>query len=411
MSTRAFPSPSALAKHWRLNPEVVYLNHGSFGACPAEVLEAQSRYRAMMELEAVDFFTGRLEGLLDEARRSLAGFLNCGAGELALLPNATIAVATVLRNLKLRPGDEILVNDHEYPACRHNFQRAAEEAGATLVVASLPFPVRSEAELIEPILAKVTGRTRIALLSHVTSPTAIVLPVERLCAELEKRGVLTLVDGAHAPGFVPVDLGKMRPAFYTANCHKWICSPKGSAFLYVREDLREGFRPLALSNNAVSGRPGRDRFLVDFDYVGTQDYTAVIAIADALRHMAGLVEGGWPEIMRRNRTLALEARDLLCRELGVEPPVPDSMLGPMCTLILPPHEEARRERLMRRPTRYHDALWDRLRDEHRIETPIWGLAGRPHRFVRISAQLYNALGQYEYLAGALKAELARERTL
>jgi isopenicillin-N epimerase len=240
----------------------------------------------------------------------------------------------------------------------------------------------------------------------------MVLPLERLVPELERRGVITVIDGAHAPGFTPrADLGALEPSFYTANCHKWLCSAKGSALLYIREDRQKGFRPWALSNNAEKPRPGRKHLLTEFDYVGTSDLTPYLTIPSALKTMASMVPGGWPEVMRRNHELARRGRDAICRAIGVEPPAPDSMLGSMSTIFLPPHEPARHARLMARPTRYHDALQDALVDRHRIQVPVWSVAGEDRRLFRISAQLYNSPEQYEYLGQALTQELEAERKL
>lgn len=406
------PSYSPLFQNWTLEPDLVFLNHGSFGACPREVLAAQDGYRARMEREPVRFFVEEFQGLMDRTRRDLAGFLGCDWDEIAPVPNATVASATVFDNLNLKPGDEILINEHEYPACQNNARRAAARAGASVVTTSMPFPIAGPEQVVDAILNKVTPRTRLAMISHVTSPTGLVLPVERLVAELESRGVRVFVDGAHAPGMVAsLNLGTLKASYYTANCHKWICSPKGGAFLFVRRDRQEGFRPVVLSNNAEKPKAGRAQFLTEFEFVGTADYTPLFAISDALRVMGGMVEGGWPEVMRRNHELAVRGRDLVCQELGIVPPAPEAMLGSIVTMILPTHGPEREARLKARPSAYHDALQDALIRKHRIQVPVWGLAGKPERFVRISAQVYNTIEQYAYLARALKAELAEEAKL
>ncbi|GJQ30811.1 MAG: isopenicillin-N epimerase [Phycisphaerae bacterium] len=409
--TRSLPPPSPLASHWDHEHDVVYLNHGSFGSCPRAVLEEQTQQRAQMERELVRHYVTRHEGLMDHARHALARFVRCDQGGLALLPNASIAVATVLSNVRLEPGDEILMNAQEYPACQNSVRRAAARAGASVTYADVPFPIRDSAQVVSAYEAKVTPRTRLALVSHVTSPTGLVLPVERVVASLQARGVDVLVDGAHAPGMIPtLDLGALRPAYYTANCHKWVCSPKGSAFLYVRDDRREAFRPLVLSNNAEKPKPGRSQFLTEFDYVGTQDYTALYSIPKAIEVMADL-GGGWPAVMTHNHDLCVRARGMLCESLGVEAPAPESMIGSIATIVLPPHDEARRVRLAARPTAYHDALQDALLANWGIQVPVWGLAGKPERFVRISTQVYNSRAQYEYLAKALRTELDAEARL
>ncbi len=405
----SLPAASPLAHHWTLDPGVVFLNHGSFGATPRDVLDEQARFRDELEREPVSFMVERLRGRLDDARRALAAFLACDWNDLALVTNATIGVATVLANLDLRPGDEILINDHEYPACQNACRALAARAGARVVRTSIPFPCPGPEAASSAILGSASDRTRLALISHVTSPTALVLPVEGLTRELESRGVRVLVDGAHAPGMLHgLDLSALGASYYTANCHKWICAPKGSAFLHVRRDLQRGFRPLALSNNAEKPIPGRDQFLTEFDFLGTSDQTAHLTIPRALSCVGAMVPGGWAEVASRNRALALRGRRILCDALGIEAPAPESMIGSIATLILPAHAPARHRALMARPTRYADALQDALLDRWRIQVPIWGLPERPDRFVRISAQLYNCEEQYEYLARALKEELSRE---
>ncbi|MFA6044373.1 MAG: aminotransferase class V-fold PLP-dependent enzyme [Phycisphaerales bacterium] len=414
------PMPSPLAKHWTLDPSWVFLNHGSFGATPRAVLEEQTRWRGLLEAEPVAFFVEHHEGVMDEVRAALAGFVGCDAADLALIPNASTGVATVAANLRLNPGDEILISAHEYPACQNSLRQAAARHGAKVTYANIPFPCPSPDAVVQAYLDQVTPRTRLALVSHVTSPTGLVLPVETLVKELAAFGVDTLVDGAHAPGMVPtVNLRELGAAYYTANCHKWICSPKGSAFLWVRPDKQAGFRPLVLSNNAEKPRPGRSQFLTEFDYQGTSDYTQAYSIPKAIEFMGreigaalgggGDVLAGWQAVMRHNRELCLRGRDVICKRLGIAPPVPDSMIGSICTMALPSHDEARQAKLAARPSKYHDALQDALLAKHKIQVPVWGLAGRPERFVRISAQVYNAMAQYEYLAEALAQELKAER--
>jgi isopenicillin-N epimerase len=403
------PRPSEFARHWSLDEIIVFLNHGSFGATPRAVQAAQSKYRRQLEKEPVRFFVRKHQELMDKARAAVAEFIHCPADCLALIPNATTGVTTVLENLALKEGDEILINDHEYVACQNNARRVAARAGAKVVTAAPPFPCPSPEAAIDSILAQVTSRTRLALISHVTAPTGLVLPIEKLVPEFTKRGIETLIDGAHAPGMVPtLNISTLKPTYYTANCHKWICSPKGSAFLYVAPEKREGFRPVVLSNNAEKPKPRRAQFLTEFDYIGTQDYTSIYAIPDAISCMASLVPGGWKEIMARNHKLVLKGRDVVCKALKIKPTAPDSMVGSICTMVLPPHAPAVEARLAKRPTHYSDALQDELLSNHRIQVPVWGIAGRPGRYIRISAQLYNDIRQYEFLAYALKIVLEEE---
>ena len=223
------PEPSPLAAHWTLDPDITFLNHGAFGACPREVLALQSELRARMERDPIDFFVRAVEPLLDEARGRLAEFLHADADDLAFVDNATAGTNTVLRSLTFRPGDELLTTDHVYNACGNALRWAAERAGARVVVVPLGLPLRGPEQVVEGVLGAVSERTRLALLDHVTSATAVVFPIESLVPALQARGVDVLVDGAHAPGMVPVDLQALGAAYYTGNCHKWLCAPKGAA--------------------------------------------------------------------------------------------------------------------------------------------------------------------------------------
>lgn len=404
---KVLPQPSPLASHWLLDPQVVFLNHGSFGACPRAVLDAQVRYRVEMEREPVRFFVESFDGRMDAVRAVLGPFVGAAPGDITPVPNATTGVATALENARLGPGDEILINDHEYPACCNAARRMAARRGATVVSATLPFPVRSEDEIVAALLERVSPRTKVALVSHVTSSSGLVLPAARIVRELKARGVETVLDGAHAPGFLAeLAVAGYGAYAYAANCHKWICSPKGSAVLHVRPDAQEGFRPLVLSNFAEKPKPGRRQFHTEFDYTGTMDVSAWLSIADAIAFMGGLLPGGWAESMRRNREMVLRARRLLCETLGAPPPCPDEMVGCTATLIIPT-PTAKWQTLMTRPSRYHDALQDALIDRHGIQVPVWNVGGRV-RVLRISAQLYNSWEQYEHLASALREELARE---
>jgi isopenicillin-N epimerase len=302
---------------------------------------------------------------------------------LVFVPNATAGVNAVLRSLSFAPGDELLLTNHTYAACRKTVDFCAERSGARVVVASLPFPCAHEEEIFAAILECASPRTRLALIDHVTSPTALVLPIERLVRDLAARGVDTLVDGAHAPGMVPIDLSALGAAYYTGNAHKWLCAPKGAAFLHVRRDRQAGLHPNVISHGYPSG------FHAEFDWTGTFDPTPWLCIPDALRFIAGLRPGGWPQVMADNRRLALQARDLVLQVSGIAAPCPESMIGSMASIPLPaptagsPAGRLDCEGLHR---------WFR---ERSVET--W-LHPHPVPLLRVSAQLYNDVDQFKHLA-------------
>lgn len=389
-----------MRQHWTLDPAITFLNHGSFGATPRVVLEKQNEFRAQMEREPVRFFVRELEPLLDEARRAVADFVGADANGLAFVPNATAGVNAVLRSLDLDKFDELVVTTQEYNACRNALEYVAGVAGAKIVLVDLPFPIDSADVIVERLLEKVTERTRLVLIDHITSQTALIFPVERIVKELATRGVDVLVDGAHAPGFLPLDLRDLGAAYYAANLHKWVCAPKGAAFLYVRENRRAGVRPVSISHGANSTRRDRSRFLIEFDWTGTFDPTPWLSVPAALDFMNSL--GGWPEVMRRNRELALLGRDMLCDTLQIETPAPDEMLGAMAAVPLPDGKQSVA------PSLYGDPLQDALLYEHGIEVPIVPWPQPPKRILRLSAQLYNEPADYERLARALRALLLHE---
>jgi len=391
---------------WRLDPAVTFLNHGSYGACPVPVLEVQQGLRDRMEAEPVRFLTGDLRGLLDAARLEVAGFLAADPEGLAFVPNATTGVNTVLQSLRFRPGDELVTNDHEYNATINAMRAVAERDGATVVVARIPFPIAASSQALDAILSVVSQRTRLVLVSQVTSPTALILPVAELARELDRRGIDLLVDGAHAPGMLPLDLGRLGAAYWTGNGHKWLCAPKGSAVLWVREDRRELIHPLVVSHGANEALTDRTRFRAEFDWTGTMDPTAALALPAAIRWMAANAPdgGGWPAVMATNHELAVAGRDRIATALGIEPPAPDSMLGSMAAMPIPGlHDDAAAADLGRR-----------LETEDQVQVPIGGWPvpaarseGAPgHVLLRISAQRYNELADYDRLAEALGRRLA-----
>ncbi len=356
-----------------------------------------------MERQPVRFFVRELEGLLDAARLELAQFLGADADSLVFVPNATTGVNTVLRSLRFKRGDELLVTTHEYNACRNALDFVAKRAGVRVVEAQVRFPLPSPEVVLETVLRAVTRRTRLALVDHVTSQTGLVFPVHRLVRELEARGIETLVDGAHAPGMVPLNLQQLGATYYTGNCHKWLCAPKGAAFLHVREDRQAQIRPLTISHGANSPRADRSRFLIEFGWLGTVDPSAWLCVPDAIRYLGSRLPGGWPAVMRHNRALALAGRKVLCRTLGIPAPCPNSMIGALAALPIP---DASTGQPMKSPL-YLDPLQDTLLERYGIEVPLIPWPAPPKRLLRISAQLYNALPQYEQLAEALREILPR----
>ena len=389
---------------WLLDPEIDFLNHGSFGACPREVLDYQIELRNRMERQPVQLLVRELEGELDAARAVLAEFLGAEMEGLVFVPNATSGVNTVLRSLEpeLRAdaGCELLVTDQEYNACRNALEVTARRTGARVVVADLPFPCSGPDEVVAALMEKVSDRTRLVLIDHVTSQSGMVLPVREIVASLNERGIESLIDGAHAPGMVALELRNLGATYYTGNCHKWLCSPKVAGFLYVPDRARrEVIRPLVISHGANAPLAGRSRFEVEFSWTGTTDPSPYLCVPKSLEVMGRLLPGGWPELMAANRSLALEAREILAGALGIDAPCPDGMIGSLATLPLPDSDpDAEPPTIML----YVDPLQDLILEKYHIELPIFPWPEFPQRVLRISAQAYNSSPQYVRLALALK---------
>jgi isopenicillin-N epimerase len=385
------PEAGEMSQYWMLDPAVTFLNHGSFGACPKAVLEVQQQWRDRMERQPLQFLGRDIETLLDQARAELAAFVGAAPEDLAFIPNATTGVNAVLRSLTFAPGDEVLTTNQEYNACRNALNYVAERYGLTVVVAQVPFPLESPDQVVTAVMQKVSPRTRLALVDHVVSQTGLVFPIAQIVRELAERRVETLVDGAHAPGMVPLALQQLGATYYTGNCHKWLCAPKGAAFLYVQRDRQAAIRPLTISHGANANRYDRSRFWLEFDWMGTDDPTAYLSVPTALQFIASLLPDGWSAVMARNRSLALAARQILCSALDIPPPSPPEMMAALATVPLPDGE----------PLQLQDALLE----HYQIEIPIVPYPTSTSRLVRLSAQLYNTLEQYEYLAEALQTLL------
>lgn len=385
----------SLRDYWLLDPGVTFLNHGSFGACPKPVMRAQSAVRERLERAPVRFMVDELEGALDHVREKLGRLLHGDPHGVVFVPNATTGVATVFSNLKLAPGDEVLLTNHAYGACRNVAARAVEARGARLVVADISLPVTDPGQVVERLLAAVTPRTRFCLVDHVTSPTALIFPVAEIVRELSARGIDVLVDGAHGPGLASLDLDALGAAYYTANFHKWCCAPKGAGMLYARADRRAGLHPLVASHGMTSPRTDRSRYLLEFDWTGTHDPSPYLCIPDAIAFLESLFDGGLPALMAKNRELALGAARLLTEATPLELIGPESMLGSMVALSFRPS------------ARTLDAaeLHRRLVFEHHIEVPVHDWPAPYGPLLRISAHAYNQLEDYERLAYAVNALL------
>ncbi|MDP2008500.1 MAG: aminotransferase class V-fold PLP-dependent enzyme [Rubrivivax sp.] len=384
-----------MREHFLLDPDTVFLNHGSFGACPKPVFDEFQRWQLEMERNPVAFLGRRSGALLAAARERLAAYLGAQASDLVFVPNATTGVNTVAQSLALQPGDEVLATDHEYGACDATWRIACARAGATYRQVEIPLPFDSS-QFVERLLAAVTPRTKLIFASHVTSATALIFPVAALCAAARERGIATLIDGAHAPGQLPLDLAAVGADFYTGNCHKWLCAPKGAAFLHVRPErqadvhatvLSWGYVAEALAQahgntahfDAYTGSGLLERRL---QWQGTRDIAACLAVPAAIDFQQ---QHGWPDWQRRCHDLACTTRARVAQHNGLPAAAPDAAFAQMVVIPVATDDPA--------------ALQRRLFEQHRIEVPVTQHAGRT--FVRVSVQAYNTEADLELLVQAL----------
>jgi isopenicillin-N epimerase len=376
-------SAAELRREFPLDPDVVFLNHGSFGACPRPVFERYQAWQRELEREPVDFLARRLPDLLDDARATLVDYLSCSGDDLAFVQNATTGVNLAARSLDLRPGDEILSTDLEYGACDLAWEWICDHTGAHYVRVPIRLPLRVPTEVVDALFAAASERTRAVYVSHVTSETALVLPVNEIVSRARELGLLTIVDGAHAPAQVPLDLTELGADFYSGNCHKWLMAPKGAGFLHAQPEHQERVDAAIVSWGYTGGRTFSERI----EMQGTRDPAGWLAVPDAIRFQA---ERDWDSVTERCRRLTREARVELCELLGTEPIAPDAMLAQMATARLP---------------RSAPGLSERLFTRDRVEIP---LAGAENNLIRLSVAAYTTRDEVDRLLAALVRELDAE---
>ena len=390
MTPQRDPSPPAplapdLRAQWMLRHDVTFLNHGSFGAVPRGVFDHQDRVRRALEAEPVEILGRRHPEQIEAAKAPLADFLRARVGDLGLVTNATEAVNAVLQSLRLAPGDELLTTTHVYNAVRMAMRHTATRAGGAYREIDVRTPLSSAQQITDHVVAALSDRTRLLMIDHVTSPTGLVFPVADIIKACASRGVDVLVDGAHAPGMLDLDLPALNAAYYAGNLHKWTCAPKGCGFLWAREDRQADLHPTIVSHNYGTG------MAAEFNWQGTRDTTAWLTIPAALEFMS---QFGWERIRRHNHALATWAHRLLCDRLDVEPlsPLDGSLLGATATVRLPGPLANLTEDQAR-------ALQQDLYTTDRIEVPLFPWQGAWH--LRVSCQLYNRPDDYERLADVI----------
>jgi len=379
------PLRANLRSEWMLDERVAFLNHGSFGALPRCVFDEQTEWRRRIEAEPVEILSRRREELIDSVNQQLGEWLGMKAADIGLVTNATEGINAILRSLDLSAGDEWVTTNHVYHAIRQAMKYTAGRAGAVYREIEIPLPVQSSEQVARLVLNGLSARTRLLVIDHITSPTALIFPVEQIIAGCAGRGVDVLVDGAHAPGMVPLDVERLGAAYYAGNLHKWTCAPRGSAFIWARRDRRERIHPLVISHYLGEG------FAREFGWQGTRDLSAWLAIPRALRFMSEL---GWEAVMSHNHAMALWMNPMLCERWGVDSisPADGSMLGSMASVRAP-------RSCSRLATQELMVFQQRLYTEHGVEAPMmrWG----DDVLLRPCCQVYNTPEDYERLARAM----------
>ena len=390
------PKRSEMSKHWRLNEKTVFLNHGSYGATPTIVLNEQKRWQLLLEKDPVKFFEDIAPKALIESRKAIANLVNCDYEDLALIENATSGVNIILRSLKFDEGDEIIVPNHAYQACRNTIDYVAEKSGAVVVTCDIPFPIQGNQIIIDNIMKCVTENTKLAMIDTVTSPTGLLMPFEELVGLLESKGVNVLLDAAHGIGMIPLDIEKIGASYTTSNCHKWLCAPKGSAFLHVRKDLQSLIHPLTISHGMTAPLGDSTRFRHEFDWTGTRDVSAWCALPFVIDEFSKLVGMNWNEIMTHNRKLVIKGRNIICEKLSIIPPCPENMISSIATIKISSKQVSITDL-------YEiDPLHEKLLEDYNIQVPVWSWPNPQGRYIRISAQIYNNEDEYKYLANILE---------
>ncbi len=377
-----------LKRYFLLDRRVTFLNHGSFGATPAPVFRVYQQWQRELERQPVAFLGRRYSELMAAARQSLAAYLGTQAENLVYVTNVTVAVNIVARSLELGAGDEVLATNHEYGACDRVWRFLARKRGFTYINQPIPPPLTTEADFVERLWLGVTPRTRLIFLSHITSPTAAIFPVGEVCRRARREGILTLVDGAHAPGQIPLDVEAIGADFYGANLHKWLCAPKGAGFLYARPEVQDLLEPLIVSWGYEAEVPGASRFVDYHEYQGTRDIAAFLSVPEAICFQQS---HDWDSVRRACHDLACQAERRM-RALCGQPSLygNDSWFGQMVSVRLPEETDI-------------DALKAALYDKFYIEVPV--IRWNDLKLIRVSLQGYNSYRDVNDLLGALRQVL------
>ena len=373
-----------MKSHFHLNPEITFLNHGSFGACPKPIFEEYQRFQLELENEPVYFIQKKSAGYLKTARESLAKFVGCEAQDLFFTPNPTFAVNTIMRSLKLQAGDEILTTNHEYGAMDRTWHFYCKKSGAKYIRQEISLPITSKEQILDEFWKGVTSKTKVIFLNQISSSTALIFPVKEICDKARELGLITIIDGAHVPGHIDLDIKDLNPDFYTGTLHKWMLAPKGSSFLYVKKEYQNDIEPLVVSWGYESDFPGESQFLDYHEYQGTRDISAFLCTPKVIEF---LEENNWKEKAKACRKLVLDNYQDFCDLLNTKPlcPITEEFLGQMASIPI----------RTSKPLELKEMLYEK----YKIQIPVMPLNG--NIYLRYSINAYNSQDDLDVLHQAL----------
>lgn len=378
-------STNNLKSQFLLNPDITYLNFGSFGACPKPVFEEYQKYQLELETEPVQFIAVNGLEYLKKSREALAQYVNCNADDIVYVTNPSYAVNIVAKNFKLNPGDEILSTNLEYGALDRTWNYYCKKAGAKYVQQPISLPLVSDEKFIEDFFKGLTAKTKAIFISQITSTTALIFPVKEICEIAKSKGLFTIVDGAHVPGHIPLNLAEIKADVYTGACHKWMCTPKGCSFLYIKKEYQHLFDPLVVSWGYESEHPSNSQFLDYHQTQGTRDFSAFLSVPKAIQF---LKEYNWPEVAKESRKLAHSNYLRFCDLMGTKPlsPISDEFLGQMCSIPINCSAPEKLQRL--------------LFEKYKIEIPVMEKDGSV--LMRYSINAYNSQEDLDKLYSAIR---------
>jgi len=378
----------SLRSQFLIRPDITYLAFGSFGACPRPIFEDYQKWQLELESEPAQFMAVNGPAYIKRSRETLAGYINCDANDLVFTTNPSYAINIIAKNLKLDPGDEVLSTNLEYGALDRTWNYYCKKSGAKFVRQKINLPLVSKEQFVEDFFRGLTERTKAIFISQVTSSTALVFPVKEICEIAKAKGLLTVVDGAHVPGHISLNLAELKADIYTGACHKWMMTPKGCSFLYVKKEFQP-FDPLLISWGYESAFPSDSKFQDHHQMQGTRDFSAFLTVERALQFMK---ENKWGEVSAHCKVLARENYPRFCQLLGTDPlcPVTEEFLGQMCSMKI---HTAEPEKLQRH-----------LFEKYRIEIPV--MRHEEHMFIRYSVQGFNSQADLDQLFAALEEIIA-----